>query len=195
MSFKGELIQASEPVFRARTADSAPFGAACEALDRSAWARCHPHCQVINPDPVESLYVESLYVESLYVESLYVESLYVESLYVESLYVATPHLTLPGITNCLPGASVFRRFAPARCLTAAGATRRIWRLPSWFYPSAGRRPLSYHRILDYQMEPDGQTVLLHSAAPGQEFVLDCEEYPEALPWLARLFDPSDTCGF
>ncbi|HZC05151.1 MAG TPA: hypothetical protein VE338_05890 [Ktedonobacterales bacterium] len=175
MSFKGELIQASEPVFRARTADSAPFGAACEALDRSAWARCHPHCQVINPDPVESLYVESLYVESL--------------------YVATPHLTLPGITNCLPGASVFRRFAPARCLTAAGATRRIWRLPSWFYPSAGRRPLSYHRILDYQMEPDGQTVLLHSAAPGQEFVLDCEEYPEALPWLARLFDPSDTCGF
>lgn len=130
--------------------------------DIPAWARYHPHCQVIDPDPVESL------------------------------YLATSHLTLPGITTCLPGGGVFDRFTPARRLTAEGCTRRIWRLPGWFYPSAGRRPLSYHSALDYQFERAEQTVLLHSAAPGQEFVLDCDEYPEAIPWLARLLDSSDT---
>jgi len=29
-------------------------------------------------------------------------------------------------------------------------------------------------------------VLLHSAGRGQEFVFDCQEYPEALAWLSDL---------
>jgi hypothetical protein len=126
-----------------------------------AWAHYHPHCQVIDPDPAESL------------------------------YLSTPYLELPGMNIQQTGGGVFHDFAHKLCLTAEDYIRRFWRLPSWFHPSAGRRPLSYHSLQNYRLERNGQTVLLHGAAPGQEFVLDCDEYPEAIPWLSQLLDSSN----
>lgn len=33
---------------------------------------------------------------------------------------------------------------------------------------------------------DGDTVLLNTVGRGQEFVLDCQDYPEAVQWLSQL---------
>ena len=84
-----------------------------------------------------------------------------------------------------PGAGVFQRFEPALCLTAPGMLRSTWRLPSWFYPDEEKSSLSYHNSLSrWRIEKD--YVLLNSVGRGQEFVLDCQEYPEAVNWLRSI---------
>lgn len=103
----------------------------------------------------------------------------------DSLYISTDHLKLPGIVTDKPGAAVFQKFDPALCLTALGMSRSVWRLPSWFYPGEGKSGLSYHtRSARFRLEED--YVLLRSVGRGQEFVLDCGEYPEALNWLTNI---------
>ena len=61
----------------------------------------------------------------------------------------------------------------------------MWRLPSWMFPSFGRSALSYHKNLKYWDQLVDYT-LLKSAGRGQEFVLDSDDYPEAVEWLANL---------
>jgi hypothetical protein len=60
-----------------------------------------------------------------------------------------------------------------------------WRLPRWFEP-AGRTPLSYHSRAA-RWTDDGASVRLQSAYPGQEFVLDLDQYPEAHAWVRSIF--------
>jgi hypothetical protein len=108
----------------------------------------------------------------------------------DSLYVATSHLSLPGIHLDQPGGGVFRRYSPALRLTAEGRTRSYWRLPRWFHPVPGRRGFSHHEDLSH-WEAEGDTVVLNSGGRGQEFVLDCQVYPEALSWVAQLFEQPD----
>jgi len=105
----------------------------------------------------------------------------------DSLYIATERITLPGISLDTPGAGIFPRYHPSLCLTDQEPyeSRRMWRLPSWMFPGEGRATLTYHadpkcweRRADY--------ALLKSAGRGQEFVLDCDYYPEAIEWLANL---------
>jgi len=81
---------------------------------------------------------------------------------------------------------VFRRFDPALKLTATSAPlRTIWDLPAWFLP--GERPsLTYHRDARRWGAVTGNRVTLRAASRGQEFVLDADAYPEAIPWAARL---------
>lgn len=108
----------------------------------------------------------------------------------DSLYVATDQLQLPGLGLALPGGGVFRHFAPARCLTAPGAAKRsIWQLPAWFHPATRPSCLSYHHTPD-RWTNKGDHVLLQSVGRGQEFILDCADYPEALAWLGALFTAS-----
>jgi hypothetical protein len=109
----------------------------------------------------------------------------------DMLYIATEHLALPGLQIELPGGGVFEHFDPALCLTATGPKRSVWRLPGWFHPGAGRTPLTYHGNLR-RWTPDGDYVLLQTVGRGQEFVLDCEAYPEAIGWLADLFNKTYT---
>lgn len=104
---------------------------------------------------------------------------------IDSIYISTAHMSLPGMDINMPGAGVFRRFAPALCLTAPNMSRSIWRLPRWFYPSENIAGLSYHRNVR-RWKVEEEYVLLNSVGRGQEFVLDCQEYPEALHWLSRL---------
>ena len=103
----------------------------------------------------------------------------------DSIYISTDYLSLPGITIDKPGAGVFQSFNPALCLTAPGMSRSIWRLPGWFYPGEGKSSLSYHEDAN-RWKLDGDYVLLNSATRGQEFVLDCEEYPEAIDWVCSM---------
>jgi hypothetical protein len=106
----------------------------------------------------------------------------------DSLYVATEHLSLPGLSINLPGAGVFHRFHSALCLTNIDPyiSRRLWRLPAWMYPASEKTPLTYHpNNTIWQRGEDGST-LLKTAGRGQEFVLDCDEYPQAVEWAAQI---------
>jgi len=101
------------------------------------------------------------------------------------VYISADRLQFPGVEANAPGAGVFRHFDPALCLTAPGRTRSYWRLPSWFQPKIDRSPLTYHAD-PRRWTPADDAVILRSAAQGQEFVLDADAYPEAVPWIADL---------
>jgi hypothetical protein len=103
----------------------------------------------------------------------------------DSLYIATDRLTLGGKELGRPGAGVFRGYDARLCLTAPEAKRSGWRLPGWFDPHGGRPPLTYHGDLNRWQAAD-EHVHLDSTKRGQEFVLDCDAYPEAVEWLAGL---------
>ena len=60
-----------------------------------------------------------------------------------------------------------------------------WRLPRWFYPDAGKAPLTYHRQRA-QWRRDRNHAYIRSAGRGQEFVLTLAGYPEATDWLSGL---------
>jgi hypothetical protein len=105
---------------------------------------------------------------------------------VDSLYISTERLRLAGTDIDRPGAGVFERFDPARCLTAVGKSRSTWRLPGWFHPAGKNSALSYHGS-PARWKREGDHVLLNNVGRGQEFVLDCEQYPQALDWLRELF--------
>jgi hypothetical protein len=102
------------------------------------------------------------------------------------LYLARHRLRLDGGEEALPGAGVFPRLAPERQLTAPDAARTSdWRLPTWCYPEGDRTPLSYHANPQRWRKCVDWTEL-SAASRGQEFILDGDEYPEALPWVREL---------
>jgi Nucleotide modification associated domain 3 len=72
-------------------------------------------------------------------------------------------------------------------LTKQGHSRSIWMLPHWFFPKQGKVPLSYHPRPD-QWQWDVNGVTLRTAAKGQEFILDGEEYLEAENWAGTLIE-------
>jgi len=103
-----------------------------------------------------------------------------------TVYIAREILKLDGVPATISGGGVFERYHEDLCLTAPGEDRRsVWRLPAWFYPKNERVPLSYHRNRK-RWEQRGGWTFLRSVAKGQEFVMDTEQYPEALEWLASL---------
>jgi Nucleotide modification associated domain 3 len=108
----------------------------------------------------------------------------------DSIYISTNHLHLPGTDISKPGAGVFHKFTPELQLTAPHQSKSIWQLPAWFYPREPSSSLSYHRNLN-RWKLDGDRVLLQSVGRGQEFVLDCQEYPEAVQWLCQLLSLND----
>lgn len=105
-----------------------------------------------------------------------------------TLYIAKKHLNVPGIDNKrIKGASVFGNFNNKLQLTEEASLKpSLWKLPKWFYPSGKKPPLTYHpNSSSWHIKRDH--VLLQSAAKGQEFVLDCRYYTEAMRWLNNLF--------
>jgi len=100
------------------------------------------------------------------------------------MYAPSDRLDLPG-TPDLAGAGVWPRFDPARQLTAHGAKCSAWKLPAWFHPEGRRSSLSFHGKPSAWTLCDGG-VQLQSVGRGQEFVLDANDYPEALPWIMGL---------
>lgn len=103
------------------------------------------------------------------------------------VYVARNKLDLPGVDACLPGAGLFKHYAPHLRLTAPGASTSEWLLPAWFEPVGDRPPLTYHGDRDRWLR-DADQVRLRSVARGQEFVLNVSDYPEASRWIAALFN-------
>jgi Nucleotide modification associated domain 3 len=113
----------------------------------------------------------------------------------DTIYTATGQLSLGGVATSLAGAGLFPRLCDQLILTdpdqddSKKFSRCNWRLPHWFYPEEGRRPLSYHRNIEKRWTRDGDSfVKLKAAGRGQEFVLQASDYPEAIDWLTHLFN-------
>ena len=102
-----------------------------------------------------------------------------------TIYTTRNRLTLAG--SRLPGAGVFARVADPLILTQRTPYlgRSTWQLPRGFHPR-GRAPLSRHgRAGRWRVQ--GESVQLRSVPIGQEFVLDVDQYPEAIAWLNAIF--------
>lgn len=112
-----------------------------------------------------------------------------------ALYLARPHLGVGRLTHLdLPGARVFPHFSASQLLTARDQDRpTVWDLPGWFHPSQERAPLTYHSD-PVRWEKCGQRTRLESVGRGQEFVLDCADYPEAIDWVCDLLDQTGKQG-
>lgn len=83
-------------------------------------------------------------------------------------------------------AGVFSHYSERLQLTHPNSAKpSVWRLPAWLYPEEGRYPLTYHTDLKRWGREKGH-VQLQSVAKGQEFILDCTEYPESRAWLKDL---------
>ncbi len=110
------------------------------------------------------------------------------------VYVARRKLQINGLTESLPGAGTFSRFSQSRQLTAPCAKNlSTWELPGWFRPGDGRTPLTYHSDVQ-RWHRRGDRTELKSVPRGQEFVLNCDEYPEAVRWTCDLIrDNDDEC--
>jgi hypothetical protein len=104
-----------------------------------------------------------------------------------TLYIAKESLNLPSLTvNSKAGAGTFPLFCQELQLTASTAANSTeWELPKWMYPRDGKHPLSYHSDLS-RWRLTHTTTRLNAVSRGQEFVLDCKHYPEALEWLCKL---------
>jgi hypothetical protein len=98
--------------------------------------------------------------------------------------VAADHLQLGGSRVGAAGGR-FRQWSDELKLSAEGANRSIWNVPTWLDPRQGRTPLSYHGKPDRWKE-HGDRLYLQTVSKGQEFVLDCLDYPEAIQWTAHL---------
>ena len=105
----------------------------------------------------------------------------------DSIYTSSDVLNVPNISGDVAGGGVFGTFDPRLCLTQHGKTRSLWQLPPWFDPEGKESALSYHGNRARWTSCDGY-VTLQSVGRGQEFVISCDEYPEAIDWLATLFN-------
>jgi hypothetical protein len=103
------------------------------------------------------------------------------------IYVAGERLSLPHrVANGIAGAGVFQCYSPRFRLTAPESDRPgRWLLPTWFSPERRASTLSFHSDSARWKKADGG-VMLSSVSRGQEFVLNCDHYPEAIRWLNNL---------
>lgn len=107
------------------------------------------------------------------------------------IYDSSERLALPDFSSgYFAGAGVFETISPRLILTGIDSKRPgRWLLPEWFHPETRPSALSYHRD-QARWERGENGVILSSVSRGQEFVLDCHAYPEALEWVRSLF----VCG-
>ncbi|MCE5232790.1 MAG: hypothetical protein ABFC67_03145 [Mizugakiibacter sp.] len=90
-----------------------------------------------------------------------------------------------GLVTACAGGGVFNRFGEKLVLTKPGASRSIWRLPPWWYPQPGKRPLSFHASPE-RWALDNGDCRLRTVGKGQEFVADDDSYPELKDWVSGI---------
>lgn len=109
------------------------------------------------------------------------------------IYIARRHLKIGGLAEIFPGAGTFTYFSQSRKLTASDAQSvTTWDIPSWFHPGEHRNPLTYHTDSQRWWKRGDRTVL-KSVARGQEFVLNRDDYPEAIHWACNLIRDEYEC--
>ena len=105
-----------------------------------------------------------------------------------TIYFAKNRLDIPGLDEktSIGGAGVFSQFSSKLQLTAPESSVSVWKLPLWIFPKNETSALTYHRKLERWDRRDTYT-LLQTVGKGQEFVLDCSQYPESMQWMNNLF--------
>jgi hypothetical protein len=108
------------------------------------------------------------------------------------VYVSRRHLEVDNLPQgSLPGAAILPCFSSSQQLTAPLTEKTTtWELPAWFHPTGNRTPLTYHADAQ-RWRSRGERTELNSVARGQEFVLDCDEYPEAVRWACDLLQKQE----
>jgi len=110
-----------------------------------------------------------------------------------TVYIASDHLSSLDLNT--PGAGIFTHLRPELILTETDPYTGCsnWKLPQWFHPQnhkGARTPLTYHsNPTRWTNDPD--STHLKSAYPGQEFILDLNQYPESQTWLRKIFRHSN----
>lgn len=100
-----------------------------------------------------------------------------------TLYVASEALNF-GDGAIVPGAGCFLKFHERLVLTnPEGSGVTDWRLPRCFYPDGGKTPLSYYGKCHWT--PDDKYAYVQRTGPGQEFVLNLDQYPGVMDWLIQ----------
>lgn len=85
------------------------------------------------------------------------------------------------------GGGKFKKYSDDLRLTAPDSINRtVWALPEWFYPSEGKKPLTYNTNLQKWSKDGAGKAILTSTARGQEFILDTDSYPEAKDWIENI---------
>ncbi len=139
-------------------------------VTKCQWLKDHPHIRHINRYPENN-----------------------------SIYIASEKLVIGGQHTGQTGGGTFASFLAKQQLTCPDQPlplkRSIWRLPKWFSSrdANGNPALTYHNNMMRWRDDatHGETVELHSAAIGQEFVLNIDHCPKgkAYKWLNSLFRP------
>lgn len=111
------------------------------------------------------------------------------------IYTSSKSLCLPNCTSSgISGAGTFQFYSPELQLTDPESPRPgRWLLPEWFNPEQRASNLSFHSDAS-RWEKSKGGVLLSSVSRGQEFVLNCNDYPEAIPWLQSKVSISKALG-
>ena len=100
-----------------------------------------------------------------------------------TLYIASEELRLSN-RSIAPGAGCFPKFHERLVLTNPdGSGVTDWRLPRCFYPDGSKCPLTGHPRKFWKPEPDSKYAYVQRSGPGQEFVLDLDQYPGVTDWL------------
>ena len=100
-----------------------------------------------------------------------------------TLYIASGGLNL-GNGSIAPGAGCFLKVHERLVLTNPDGSRVTdWRLPLCFYPDAGKTPLNYHGNCNWCC--DDKYTYVQRRGPGQEFVLNLDQYPGVMDWLMQ----------
>lgn len=107
-----------------------------------------------------------------------------------TIYVGRERLGL-GSVEGLSGAGRFNCWHDSLQLTKNGESRSKWSLPGWFNPWGKKTCLSYHGN-PKRWTMDGDRVILTTVGKGQEFVLDTNEYPQAIGWAEDLICKGNT---
>lgn len=105
----------------------------------------------------------------------------------DSIYISSDNLRLNNRFLDKSGGGIFNKFHPSLCLTDEGKSRSNWRLPNWFHPTDKSSILSYHSNMKRWNQADGYA-LLSTVGRGQEFVLNCNDYSEAIDWVIGLIN-------
>jgi len=96
-------------------------------------------------------------------------------------FTTQAHPNVVYYANKRDDAGMFHHFSDVLQLTAPNRTRSVWRLPRWLFPR-NNLPMTYHGNPNRWTCNKDESVLLESVPIGQEFVIDCDIYPEAIQW-------------
>ncbi|MBN2842928.1 MAG: hypothetical protein JXM68_07550, partial [Sedimentisphaerales bacterium] len=104
-----------------------------------------------------------------------------------TIYIAKDKLEIPGLDIIdIKGSGAFPQYRKELQLTAPDCNTSIWKMPLWMYPKNEKECLTYHKPNRWQKFDS--YALLDSAQRGQEFVLNCDYYPEAIGWINNLIN-------